>query len=188
MRGALVLGTVAAGVLAVLVASALISPDAPSGGVGAGGEQTATPSASTSPRQPGDCQPADLVLAAEPWGGAAGSRGTVVTITLVDGRYPCLVQRAVGGSIRDANGTILVSAVVPLIYDPVVVNPGDAFDVGVSWSNWCEGSVAEPVSLSISSGGIEFPVDVPGGADPVPPCLGENQPTNLNVTGLQTGT
>src|SRR6187402_722919 len=82
MRGALVLGTVAAGVLAVLAASALMSPGAPNGGVGAGG--TSTSEATASPREPAACQPMDLELTAEPWGGAAGSRGTVVTISLAD--------------------------------------------------------------------------------------------------------
>jgi hypothetical protein len=112
----------------------------------------------------------------------------VVTIQLADGRYPCIVQRNIGASIDDANGTTLVSAVVLMIYDPVVLNPGDEFTVGVAWSNWCAGTVAEPVSLALSSGGVELPVDVPDGTDPVPPCLGENMPSDLTVTGLQPAT
>ena len=186
-RGVLVVGAVAAGVLAVAAVSALMTPGTQND-VGAGGDETATPVASTSPRQPTDCQAMDVALTAEPWGGAAGSRGTVVTVRLVDGRYPCIVQRHIGASIQDANGTTLVSAVVPMIYDPVVLNPGDQFSVGVAWSNWCDGTVAEPVSLALASGGEEFPVDVPGGTDPVPPCLGEDMPSDLTVTRLEPAT
>jgi len=183
MRGALVLGTVAAGVLAVLAASALMSPGAPNGGVGAGG--TSTSEATASPREPAACQPMDLELTAEPWGGAAGSRGTVVTISLADGRYACYLQRHIGGEIWDADGKPLVGAYVPAIHDPVPVNPHDVFIVGVSWSNWCGDDVAEPVALRLSSDRAEFPVEVPDGADPVPPCMGENQNSTLNVTDMQ---
>ena len=96
MRGALVLGTVAAGVLAVLAASALMSPGAPNGGVGAG--ETSTPRATASPPEPAACQPIDLEMVAEPWGGAAGSRGTVVTISswACATRTPWLATATVG--------------------------------------------------------------------------------------------
>jgi hypothetical protein len=183
MQAGLVLATVGAGVVAVLAASALMSPDAPNGGVGAGG--TSTPQATATPREPAACQPADLGLTAEPWGGAAGSRGTVVTISLADGRYACYLQRHIGGEIWDADGKPLVGAYVPAIYDPVPVNPNDVFTVGVSWSNWCGDDVAEPVALRLSSDRAAFPVEVPDGADPVPPCMGENQDSTLNVTELQ---
>jgi hypothetical protein len=188
MRGALILGSVAAGVLAVAAASALLSPGTPEGGFGAGSSEPTTPTVSASPPAPLDCQSMDLALTAEPWGAAAGSRGTVVTVRLADGRYPCFVQRNVGASIRDANGEVLVSAYVPMIYDPVTLNPGDEFTVGIAWSNWCAGDVAEPVSLSVglSAGSEDVVVPVPHGADPVPPCLGENEPSNLSSTGLQT--
>ena len=184
LRAAVLVGAVAAGALAVAAVSALIDGGSPDGGVGSG--TTATPSASASPFEPADCQPLDLQLAAEPWTGAAGSRGTVVAITLADGRYPCILQQHVGAEIADAEGTVLTSAVIPMIYAPVQLDPAAEFTVGVSWSNWCDAEVAEPVSLAIVSGGVYFPVEVPDGADPVPPCLGENMPTTLNVTELQT--
>ena len=184
MQGALVLATVGAGVLAVAAVSALMSPGAPGGGVGEGGDPTVTPVATTSPRLPTDCQPADLELTAEPWGGAAGSRGTVVTIGLADGRYPCIVQRHIGGAIADANGETLVAAVVPLIYDPVLIEPDSAFTVGVSWTNWCGAEVARPVSLTLGFS-PPLPVEVPAGTDPVPPCMGENAESALNVTQVQ---
>ena len=183
VRVAVLVGAVAAGALAVAVASALINGNAPEGGVGVGG--TPTPTASGSPHQPTDCQPVDVALTAEPWGGAAGSRGTVVTVALADGRYPCVIQRHVGATVADADGENLVAAYVRMIYEPVVLSPGERYTVGVTWSNWCGGDVVEPVSLALESGGVGFPVDVPGGADPVPPCLGENAPSALNTTGLQ---
>ena len=185
LRAGLVIATVGAGVLAVAAASALLTPGQPNQGVGEGATLTPSPSPSASPSAPADCQPVDLALTAEPWGGAAGSRGTVVTVSLADGRYPCIVQRNVAATIRDADGTALVSAVVDMIYDPVVLDPGDEYTVGVAWSNWCDGSAAEPVTLVLSSGAVEFPLDVPAGADPVPPCMGENAESTLSVTQLQ---
>lgn len=183
MRSALILSTVAAGVLAVIAFSVLMTPDTSDGGVGA--NESTSPSASASSPEPAACQPIDLALTAEPWGGAAGSRGTAVTITLADGRYACYLQRHMGGEIWDATDKPLVGAYVPAVHDPVVVQPGDVFTVGVSWSNWCGNAVAGPVSLRLSSDRAEFPVDVPAGADPVPPCMGENQESALNVTELQ---
>jgi hypothetical protein len=102
----------------------------------------------------------------------------------MDGRYPCYLERHLGGQITNSNGEPLVAADVILISQPVLIQPGEVFTLGVSWSNWC-GDLAGGFNLVLVSGDIEYPVDVPEGIGPVPPCLGENEPSVLNVTDLQ---
>jgi Protein of unknown function (DUF4232) len=185
MRTAILTGAVSAGVLAVVVGSAILA----GGGVpdnGAGAVATPTPTYGASNPEPVACQPMDVVLSAEPWGGAAGSRGTVITVTLADGRYPCTLQRYSSARITDADGEELVSAAVPRA-DDLILRAGDVLSMGVAWSNWCGPEVVGPVSLALVSGGVDFEVDVPGGAAPIPPCLGENAPSGLSVTELRSG-
>lgn len=183
MRTAILAGAVVAGVLAVVVGSAMLSDGGvPENGVGAG--ETATPAATASPPEPTYCQPMDVELTAEPWGGAAGSRGTVVTVTLAENRYPCTIERNAYVGIFDAEGSVLISTEEEGPTDPILLRPADALVMGVSWSNWCAPDVPRPIRLVLYSLGSTFPVDVPVGADPLPPCMGEGQPS-LNVTGFQ---
>jgi hypothetical protein len=79
----------------------------------------------------------------------------------------------------------LVAADVPRINHPILVGPAGELTMGMSWSNWCGPEVAAPVALVLQSAGSTFPVDVPAGVDPVPPCLGEDQNSVLSVTGFQ---
>jgi hypothetical protein len=184
-RAALIAPAAVAGVLAVALVSAALSGWAP---FAVGDLPSTMPSATASASGVADCAATDLDLSAEPWGAAAGSRGTVVTIALASGHEPCLIQRHVLAAIADADGNILVSADVAPVNDLVELKPDDRFMVGVSWSNWCSGAIAEPVALelALASGLPVVEVSVPAGADPVPPCLGENQPSALSVTELQS--
>ena len=50
-------------------------------------------SATASSDEPAVCGGQDLSYAVEPWTGAAGSRGTVVTVSLADGRVACITAR-----------------------------------------------------------------------------------------------
>jgi hypothetical protein len=178
-RVAMFAGVAVAGALAVALVAGIFSGSGPD--VGSGSE---SPSASTPPM--GVCQPADVVFNAEPWGGGMGSRGTVVTVTLADGRYACTLGGGVAASIKDANGDVIVSAQTAAA-GSVDLEPDAAFTVGVAWSNWCGAAPAAPVSLSLKFEGwaSAVPVDVPGGLDPVPPCNGAGEPSALSVTNLQ---
>jgi hypothetical protein len=130
-----------------------------------------------------------VTLAAEPWGGAAGSRGTVVTVSLADGRPTCTMSHGVAGTIADAHGTELISSLLLAFWSqPVLLAPGSAYTIGVAWSNWCADAPAEPISLSIRDPNwpAAVPVTIPaGGIDPVPPCMGSNEPGSLSLTYLQ---
>jgi hypothetical protein len=178
-RAAMFAGVAIAGALAVALVAGIFSGSGPDVGSG-----SASPSAAASSPAVGDCAPMDVTLSAEPWGGAAGSRGTVVTVSLADGRYPCALGGRVAGLISDANGAVLVSG-QSAAAAAVTLEPDGAL-VGVAWSNWCGADPAAPVSLALKFEGWATAVSVntPGDA-PVPPCNGAGAPSALSVTGLE---
>ena len=179
LRAGMFAGAAAAGVVVIVVAAGFLSRSAT--GVG-----SSTPSPSSAP---GDCAPADVTFSAEPWGGATGSRGTVVTVSLADGRDDCMLSIFVGGQIQDADGKALVSSsVLGVGGRRVRLAPGAAYTIGVSWSNWCGGTPAAPITLLLRAEGWPafMPVSTPaGGDDPVPPCMGGNTPSSLSLTVVQ---
>jgi Protein of unknown function (DUF4232) len=189
LRAAVFVPVAVAGALAVGVVSGILATP---GSNGVGGTASASPSASSTPvasTGTGACAPQDVVFTAEPWGAAAGSRGTTVTVTLANGRYACTISVAVSAQIEDAilvRHVLVTNESAPSPTD-VRLQPGTAFNVGIAWSNWC-GTQPEPsVELSLRFGGWDtwVPVAVPGGgADPVPPCNGTDG-SSLSVTELQ---
>ena len=175
-------GMALAGALAVALLGGVLSGGDPSVG--------SSPSASAAD-QPPDCSRADVMLAGEPWGGAAGSRGTTVTVTLAGGRDACLFAPVTGaeitggGSVAVSVGSFNASESAP--GGSVLLSADAAYTVGVAWSNWCGITVSEPVTLALGFHGWPAPARVtvaPGGIDPVPPCSGGPE-TNLSVTDLQ---
>lgn len=182
-RAGLVVGAALAGALAVAVIAGIFSAS----DSGVGGTDSASPSASASTQAEGSCAPMDVAFSAEPWGGAAGSRGTTVTIALAGGRYACSFPRGVTAQIADANGTVLLTASAPPAAGSVTLEPGGAFALSVVWSNWCAADVAAPVTLSLTPDGWASPVPVAapaGGPDIPPPCSGAGSPSTLYVTKL----
>lgn len=176
-----------AGALAVALAGSILSGPGPEPGGTSGSPQ---PSASaTASGAATACAPADVAFSAEPWGGAAGSRGTVVTVTLVPSHDACIVSTAVIGQIADADGMVLIRGESDVSGRTLALEPGSAFTIGVSWSNWCGSLPPTPVRLYLSLsgwGGASSRIDVPaGGADSVPPCNGPGQPSSFSLTELQ---
>lgn len=162
------------------------------GGVFSGGDSGvgSSPSASAAAKPP-ECSRADVMLAGEPWGGAAGSRGTTVSVRLAGGRDDCVLAPVTGAEIT-GGGTLAVSvgsvnASGAANGPPVLLSADAAYTVGVAWSNWCGGKFSEPVTLALSFYGWPAPARVtvaPGGIDPVPPCSG-GRLTSLSFTELQ---
>jgi hypothetical protein len=186
VQAAVLVPALAAGVIAVAVVGALLRGN----GAGNVGGTTPQPSATASDDgKPVACLADDLQFAAEPWGGAAGSRGTVVSVSLTEGRPACLVSTGASGRITDANGTVLVSNARVLMRLPdVVLLPGDRFTIGVSWSNWCGEAPARPLSLAIRIDNMPTWIVVSDGVSTptIPPCMGDdNSPGYLSLTGLQ---
>jgi hypothetical protein len=144
---------------------------------------TATPSGEAA-----TCPISDIAMTAAAWDAGAGSRGTIATVSLVDGRAACTISTAVDGVIADASGVSLVQGSSREPARTIVLEPGDAQQVGVAWSNWCAAAPDGPVRLFLRPQGQSSFVEVrypAGGADPVPPCMGENVPSNLSLTELQ---
>ncbi|HEY8177069.1 MAG TPA: hypothetical protein VIH19_00555 [Candidatus Limnocylindria bacterium] len=179
LRLAILVPAVVAGVAVVAVAAAVLNGSGPDG-VGGGG--TPTPLASSSPPEVTYCQQQDVTFEAEAWGGAAGSRGTVVTVRLADGRYPCRFAPVPGARI-DVRGATLVESETAGMDATRTLDAGMPAEFSVTWSNWC-GELHDSVDLVVLSGGIEFPVAVPQGIGAMPPCMGENTPSTLSVTDL----
>jgi hypothetical protein len=180
-RAAMFGGVAVAGALAVAVVAGIFSGSGPDVGSG-----SPSPSAGASTPAVVACGPGDVAVTAEPWGGAAGSVGTVVTIRLLDGRDPCAIDGRLAASIADANGNVLVSARTSSP-SSASLDANTAFTVGVAWSNWCAGQLATPVTLSLRIDGWASGADVqvPGGPDRSLPCSGAGQPSSLSVTDLQ---
>jgi len=102
-RAALVAVAALAGALAVAVVTGILSGPRPD--VGSDG----SPSAQATASVPADCGPSDVAFSAEPWGGAAGSRGTVVTVKLAAGHDACTLGKGLAAQVADANGSVLVT-------------------------------------------------------------------------------
>lgn len=183
LRAAVLVPAVAAGVLVVAVAAAVLRGPATS--VGGGNSQLPSESAANA----GSCTAETLHVVAEPWGGAAGSRGVVVTLSAAAGtRWTCNVALDVAARITDSSGSVLVNGASGPGAEVTALEPGRTYTVGIAWSNWCGADPTRPVTLALRLANMPSWIDVPsssGGADPVPPCLGQNQPTNLSVTQLQ---
>jgi hypothetical protein len=188
MRVGLLAGAAMAALVAVAIVSGLGRGGNVSVGGGGSGSPTATPSTVATPTPVattgGACLSGDVVLTAEPWGGAAGSRGTVVTVALADGATPCDVATAPRGRMVDGSQSHLVASDSSAA-GMTRLEAGVSYTVGVAWSNWCDPAPAGPIGLELQLDGWSWtPVPASGGADPVPPCMG-SAPTSLSVTELQ---
>lgn len=185
-RAAMLVAAGAAGALAVAIAAGVFSGPGP----GVGSTSSASPSAeaSTPPSGNGSCTQQDVSMTGEPWGGAAGSRGTVVTLALASGHEACQLGKGLAAEMADANGSVLVTTGAPQAGGAVALAPGASFTIGIAWSNWCETAPAAPVTLALKMSGWESFATVAiadGGADPVPPCMGSAEPTALSWSGLE---
>jgi hypothetical protein len=183
-RAGLFVGVGVAGALAVAVVASILSAPGSGPEVGAG---SASPSPEATTRPLAACGIKDVARVAEAWGGAAGSRGTVVTVSLAQGRYACALPATVYGQIVDSSGAQLVTGRTPATGGTVSLEPGAAFTIGVAWSNWCGTEPAGPLSLSLAfGGGPSLLVDEHGSipATAVPPCNGDGS-SALSLTDLE---
>jgi hypothetical protein len=176
LRTGMFFGVAAAAALVVVVA----------GGFLAGPSPDIIGSSSASPGT-GACDRSDVTFTAEAWGGAAGSRGTVVSIALAQGRAACTLPASVAVQIQDANGTVLVGMESVVAGGPALLEPGATYAGGAAWSNWCRSDPAVPVTVAVKLGDWPAwaPVNVPvNGLSPVPPCSGTG-PSTLSLSRFE---
>jgi hypothetical protein len=177
--GGLAAAVAAGAVIAILVGRG-ITPAPGSGG------PAASPSATPSPAAVAACRAGDLAWSSDPWGGAPGSRGTIVVARGVATLQGCEIRGTATLTLRDANDALLVTGHTAL--NDVRLTAGMQFEVGVTWSNWCAVEPAQPISLQLT---------LPGDATPVPlipandhgltfqTCNGPGQPSTLGGTNFQ---
>jgi hypothetical protein len=187
-RGRALRGALGAG-LGVLAAAAVVGAIAvaasgPRNGPQVGDGRSVQPSASAGI---GECQASSLEANAEPWGAAAGSRGTMVHVTN-KGSAACTVSGRPGATI----GARLVAVVstdggTDPGARPVELEPGQTALTSVVWGNWCGRDLSSgELSLTLEVGGDSLPV-TPDPSAPdilVPPCMGSD-PTSLSTIDFQ---
>lgn len=188
-RGSLVavgqLGMVAATVVAGGAIAVLLTRHPAPGGSGVGAGVPTPTQAASLPASSAACRAEDFAWSTDPWGGAAGSRGTTVLARGVSSLVGCQIQGRSALALSDGNGHLLLTAQSPA--SAVAVHAGSLLEIGISWSNWCDADPASPLSLSLTLPGDSQPVPlVPStGEIQVPPCLGQGQPSVLNATDFQ---
>jgi hypothetical protein len=181
------IGGLAAAVAAgAVIAIVLTRGFTPAVGTGAGSTASPTPSAAASPPSAAACRAGDFAWSSDAWGGAAGSRGTTILARGVTSLQPCVIRGEATLTLRDANGTQLLTGHAAA--SNASVSAGKLFEMGVTWNNWCGAEPAQPISLTLVLPGDSLPVPVvpPGGSQIlVPPCNGPGQPASLSATGFQ---
>ena len=180
---------VAAGAVVAVVLARGFAP-AP-GNTGTGSNPTPTPTLAptpaptASPATVAACRAGDFAWSSDAWGGAMGSRGTTILARGVTSLQPCVIRGEAILTLRDANGTQLLTAHAAAT--DASVSAGKLFQMEVSWSNWCGNEPSQPISLTLVLPGDTLPVPVipPSGSILVPPCNGAGQPSSLSGTGFQ---
>lgn len=141
--------------------------------------------ASGSPAPVGACHAEDFAWSTDPWGGAAGSRGTTVLLRIVTSLAGCEISGSASLVLSDVSGQVLLSAQAPA--SEVTVQAETVLQVGISWSNWCGSPPAGPLSLTLTlpDDTQKIPLVPATGEILVPPCSGTGQPSVLNATEFQ---
>ena len=194
-------------VAAAAIAVAIVIGASPRSGIEPGASSTPQPTVVTTPSAdatPGGsqaasvCDAANLQAVAERWGGAAGSRGSTIHITLVSGP-DCVLQGHPGARILAGDGSVVITSSDSANRatgqpwadpgdPPITVTNGAGTTVSVVWSNWCAAYPAGPqldLQLRLAVDGPQMPVATAGGdAIPVPPCNGAGEPSSLGTNAF----
>jgi hypothetical protein len=143
------------------------------------------PSPSPSPTPP-MCGAQDVALAHGRWEGAAGSRGTTVTIRNVS-TEPCAIPGRALVALVDSNQRQLVATPPDSSASPLVLAAGESAASDVLVSNWCGPAPAFPVVLVVALFGSTAEVAGPqiATADELPPCNGSG-PATIGTSGAWT--
>lgn len=180
LRTALLVAVAATAAVGTLAVVSRLPGDNHAGGTAT----TASARASGAAGPSAPCMAANLAFSPDPWGGAAGSRGTSILFRAVDFAGACTVSGAPAASIVDAHGQVLVRASA-VSGSPVELGPGKVAELTIRWSNWCGATPAQPLTLVLDLGAapIRIPVTSQDGSDTLdpPPCLGPGEPSTFSA-------
>ena len=179
-------GAVVAAIAGGTALAILLTHSSPPGGNGVGaGVPTPTQVASSAPASGGACTADDFAWSTDPWGAAAGSRGTTVVARGVTSLAGCEIRGSASLELKDGSGTTLLSGTSAP--STVSVHAGTLLEIGITWSNWCGSVPTGPLALSLTLPGdtLAVPVIASQGDIVVPPCLGAGQPSALGATDFQ---
>lgn len=146
----------------------------------------ASPSAAASSSAGAPCAAGGLAVTAAPWGGAAGSRGTDVTV-VNQGAVDCVLPAAPQVAVVDAGGNVLAQSRQPTGSAGTVIQPSQTIGFSVLLGNWCNTSVSLPlhVRLALGSGAVDIAGSTLATSDDLPPCNGPGQPPSLSASEWQ---
>ncbi len=196
------LGTLAAAAAVIAVAVALTGTPKPAPGAGAGGSGTPSatafsaaatpvPTATPAPTAPPSsivpaCDPSSLSATAEPWGAAAGSRGTLVTVSNTSG-VACSVSGSPGARLSSGGVSLAQTAPDPATSKPLRLSPGSSAVTSIIWANRCDPvpSGQIDVTLVLTTGALPVTPDPTRPDVLVPPCMGPNDRNTLSTISFQ---
>jgi hypothetical protein len=130
----------------------------------------------------GTCAVADLVASSAGWEAAAGSRGAEVTVEN-RGTSACTLPKGPLVAILDRTANILLASPAAGPGTGPTLEPAGKTGFTVLFSNWCDMSVAPPLTvvLRVGTGAVEI-TGLALKAQDLPPCNGPGQPANLTTT------
>jgi hypothetical protein len=131
----------------------------------------------------GPCSTVDIKASGGPWGGAAGSRGADVTVT-VAGTASCLLPPRPVVATVDAARTVVLQTKPVVAAGERTLAPGRPASFSILFSNWCDPAAKLPLRpvLVLDSGLVEIGGLALATVDALPPCNGPGQPASLSAT------
>ena len=178
--------TLATAAAAVVLAMTLTTHPTPSPGLLPGATGSPTGTTAQSPGGSAACAPGDLSAVAEPWGAAAGSRGTLVTVTNTSD-LACSVSGSPGARLASGGTVLAETPAHPSTSKGLRLSSGASAVTSITWSNWCESDPAQPIGMTLVLPGGDLTV-TPDPASPdvlVPPCMGSNDRNVLSTIDFQ---
>jgi hypothetical protein len=134
----------------------------------------------------GPCSTADIKASGGPWGGAAGSRGADVTVTITR-IGSCLLPPRPVIAIVDATRTVVLQTKPVVATGERTLAAGQTASFSMIFSNWCDPAPKLPLRpvLVLDSGLVEIGGLALATVDDLPPCNGPGQPATISATDWQ---
>jgi hypothetical protein len=175
--------------LGVVMFGACGNPPSPSPSPSPSAPPSATPSPQPSSAAPSEspveaaCAAAGIVATGGPWGGAAGSRGSDVTVRNA-GTAACLLPAAPTIALVDPAGAVVLTNAPARAGTGPSLAPDGTIGFSFEFGNWCDQQVSLPlhVSLALATETIDVANLSVATTDELPPCNGPGQPASISAT------